>query len=216
MDSQSTEIIGRNYLVSQLVRDGLEVARPERDRGVDLIAYLHLDEAGGGFAATPILMKAATGGSFSIARKYEKFSRMLFAHVRRVHEPKHPAPMCSTTTRRCGWPSRRGGPPPTPGPTEAATTPRSHRRGCWVCSTLRHPPRRLEGQGPSGRPGTLTATGLSSLQLQGRTGATEGAWVQIISVRRADACCVCGAALSPGDRAGWDPAGRTITCTACL
>ena len=37
MDSQATEIVGRNYLVSQLVRDDLEVAKPERDRGVDLI-----------------------------------------------------------------------------------------------------------------------------------------------------------------------------------
>lgn len=89
MDSQSTEIIGRNYLVSQLVRDGLEVARPERDRGVDLIAYLDLDEAGGGFVATPIQMKAATKATFGIARKYEKFSRMLFAHVWRVHEPEY-------------------------------------------------------------------------------------------------------------------------------
>jgi hypothetical protein len=88
MDSQTTEIIGRNFLVSQLVRDGLEVARPERDRGVDLIAYLDLDEAGGGFVATPIQMKAATTGSFGIARKYEKFSRMLFAHIWRVHEPQ--------------------------------------------------------------------------------------------------------------------------------
>jgi hypothetical protein len=27
-----------------LVRDGLEVARPERDRGVDLITYLDLEK----------------------------------------------------------------------------------------------------------------------------------------------------------------------------
>ena len=87
MDSQTTEIIGRNYLVSQLARDGLEVARPERDRGVDLIAYLDLDEAGGGFVATPIQMKAATLRSFGIARKYEKFSRMLFAYVWQVQDP---------------------------------------------------------------------------------------------------------------------------------
>ncbi|MDQ2727934.1 MAG: hypothetical protein M3Y91_08760 [Actinomycetota bacterium] len=89
MDSQSTEIIGRNLLVSQLVRDGLEVARPERDRGVDLVAYLDLDEAGGGFVAVPIQMKAATKATFGIARKYEKFRGMLFAHLWRVHEPEH-------------------------------------------------------------------------------------------------------------------------------
>lgn len=89
MDGQTTEIIGRNLLVSQLVRDGLEVARPERDRGVDLIAYLDLDQAGGGFVATPIQMKAATKATFSIAKKYEKFSGMLFAHVWKAHEPQH-------------------------------------------------------------------------------------------------------------------------------
>jgi hypothetical protein len=41
VDSQTVEIIGRNFLVSQLVRDGVEVARPERDHGIDLIAYSH-------------------------------------------------------------------------------------------------------------------------------------------------------------------------------
>jgi len=87
MDTQAVEIVGRNHLISQLVTDGLEVARPERDRGVDLIAYLDLDETGGGFVACPIQMKAATTSSFGIDGKYEKFSRMLFAHVWHVSEP---------------------------------------------------------------------------------------------------------------------------------
>ncbi len=87
MDSQSVEIIGRNYLVSQLVGDGLEVARPERDRGVDLIAYLDLDETGGPFVACPIQMKAASNRSFSLERKYAKFSHLLLAYVWQVHEP---------------------------------------------------------------------------------------------------------------------------------
>ena len=86
-DTQSTEIIGRSYLISQLVRDGLEVARPERDRGVDLITYLDLDEAGGGFVACPIQLKAATSQSFGIASKYAKFDRMLFAYVWHLDEP---------------------------------------------------------------------------------------------------------------------------------
>jgi hypothetical protein len=64
------EIIGRNYLVSMVVSDGLEVARPERDRGVDLIAYLDLDEARR-FVACPIQMKAATTASFSLFSKYD-------------------------------------------------------------------------------------------------------------------------------------------------
>jgi len=87
MDNQTVEIIGRNYLISQLVRDGLEVARPERDRGVDLVAYLDLDEAGGGFVACPIQMKAATIRSFSLAKKYEKFHRLPFAYVWHVQVP---------------------------------------------------------------------------------------------------------------------------------
>jgi hypothetical protein len=86
-DSQTVEIIGRNFLVSLLARDGLEVARPERDRGVDLIAYLDLDESGGGFTACPIQMKAATNESFSLMRKYEKFPQLLLVHIWHVHEP---------------------------------------------------------------------------------------------------------------------------------
>lgn len=87
MDSQSVEVVGRSYLVSQLVADGVEVARPERDRGVDLIAYLDLDETGGGFVACPIQMKAAKDRSFSLDVKYAKFSRLLFAFVWRIGQP---------------------------------------------------------------------------------------------------------------------------------
>jgi hypothetical protein len=86
-DTQAVEIIGRNFLVAQLVRDGLEVARPERDRGVDLVAYLDLDEAGGGFVACPIQMKAATLRRFELSKKYERFSRLLFAYVWDVDDP---------------------------------------------------------------------------------------------------------------------------------
>ena len=87
MDGQTVEIIGRNYLVSMLVRDGLEVARPERDRGVDLIAYLDLEKTGGSFTACPIQMKAATRSSFSLFQKYTKFSRLLLAYVWHVQNP---------------------------------------------------------------------------------------------------------------------------------
>jgi hypothetical protein len=87
VETQQVEIIGRNYLVSALVRDGLEVARPERDRDLDLIAYLDLEEAGGRFVACPIQMKAATERSFSLDRKYERFPSLLFAFLWRVHVP---------------------------------------------------------------------------------------------------------------------------------
>ena len=86
MDSQTVEIIGRNYLVSLLVSDGLEVARPERDRGVDLIAYLDLDEAGR-FVACPIQMKTATTASFSLHRKYERIAQLLLVYVWYASDP---------------------------------------------------------------------------------------------------------------------------------
>jgi hypothetical protein len=69
-----------------LVVDGLEVARPERDRGVDLIAYLDLDEAGR-FVACPIQMKAATIASFSVFSKYERIAQLLLVHVWYANDP---------------------------------------------------------------------------------------------------------------------------------
>jgi hypothetical protein len=63
------ELAGRNWLASELLRAGLEVARPERDRGIDLIAYLDLDERVSSFLACPIQMKAATGALFQPVSK---------------------------------------------------------------------------------------------------------------------------------------------------
>lgn len=73
LDPQRIELIGRNLLVNALLRDGLEVARPERDRGIDLIAYVDrgpVGPSGRQFVARPIQMKAFTGRRFSIDRKY--------------------------------------------------------------------------------------------------------------------------------------------------
>lgn len=38
-DTGATEILGRTWFTAELVRAGIEVARPERDIGVDLVAY---------------------------------------------------------------------------------------------------------------------------------------------------------------------------------
>jgi hypothetical protein len=59
MDAQVIELAGRNWLASELQRAGIEVARPERDRGIDLIAYSDLDERVAKFVARPIQMKAS-------------------------------------------------------------------------------------------------------------------------------------------------------------
>lgn len=81
MDSQSVEIIGRSRLVEQLLLGGVEVALPARDRGIDLVAYLDLEEALAAFVACPIQMKAATGRSFSISAKYARFPNLIHAYV---------------------------------------------------------------------------------------------------------------------------------------
>jgi hypothetical protein len=81
VDTQLVELAGRNWLASELLRAGLEIARPERDRGIDLIAYLDLDQASGNFLACPIQMKAATGAVFSLYPKYAKFPRLILAYV---------------------------------------------------------------------------------------------------------------------------------------
>ena len=85
-DKNLVELTGRNWLASQLFRAGLEVARPERDRGIDLIAYLDMDDSGR-FIACPIQMKAASSAVFCLFPKYEKFADLLLAYVWNVDTP---------------------------------------------------------------------------------------------------------------------------------
>lgn len=86
-DPQLVELQGRNWLASELMRAGIEVARPERDRGVDLIAYVDLDARIGKFVACPIQMKAATRSVFSLYPKYAKFPGLLLAYVWNLGSP---------------------------------------------------------------------------------------------------------------------------------
>lgn len=76
-DSQLTEIAGKHLLISRLVAAGFEVAEPLRDRGIDLIVYRDQDK----FDSWPVQMKASTGESFSLDRKYRKFPNLLIAYV---------------------------------------------------------------------------------------------------------------------------------------
>lgn len=73
LDTQVVEIMGRNRLVNELLAAGIEVALPLRDRGIDLIAYIDIDDEIAQFTAIPIQMKASSGSQFTINRKYEKF-----------------------------------------------------------------------------------------------------------------------------------------------
>lgn len=86
MDAQSVEIIGRNQLIAQLLRAGVDVALPLRDRGLDLIAYVDTGEDVAEFRAVPIQMKASSGRGFGIHRKYDRFPSLLIAHVWDVHD----------------------------------------------------------------------------------------------------------------------------------
>jgi hypothetical protein len=84
-DTQLVELAGRNRLAGELQRAGIEVARPERDRGVDLLAYLDLEKA---FHARPIQMKASTGETFNVFPRYEKFPDLMLVYVWNVGQDK--------------------------------------------------------------------------------------------------------------------------------
>jgi hypothetical protein len=87
LDTQQVEIVGRNLLITRLVSSGLEVARPERDRGIDLIAYLDR-EPEGGFRAVPLQLKAASTRSVSADRKYERIPGLHVVFAWQVAEPR--------------------------------------------------------------------------------------------------------------------------------
>ncbi|HLV97679.1 MAG TPA: hypothetical protein VKT82_03285 [Ktedonobacterales bacterium] len=87
MDTQVIEILGRNRLVNELLQAGLEVARPERDRGIDLFAYADLSPTVQSFIARPIQMKAASGQGFSLATKYRRLPDLILAYVWHLATP---------------------------------------------------------------------------------------------------------------------------------
>ena len=70
-DSRRVELLGRNRLVDELLRDNLEVALPVRDHGIDLIAYA--DQSVAGYAARPIQLKAAWRQAFGMTGSTENF-----------------------------------------------------------------------------------------------------------------------------------------------
>src|SRR5271156_254779 len=82
-DTQIVELAGRNRLASELQRAGIEVARPERDHGIDLVAYLDRDS----FCARPIQMKAASRENFDIHRRYAQFPELMLVFVWDVEQP---------------------------------------------------------------------------------------------------------------------------------
>jgi hypothetical protein len=65
LDTQQTEIIGRNWLVNELLLAGYEVSIPLRDNGVDLIVGLPEFPW-----MLPLQLKTSTNRSIAIDKKY--------------------------------------------------------------------------------------------------------------------------------------------------
>lgn len=86
LDTQQVEIVGRNLLVSLFTSDGVEVAMPQRDRGIDVIAYQDLTDTGN-FVAVPVQLKAFSQRGFGVHKKYAKFPGLLIAYVWYASEP---------------------------------------------------------------------------------------------------------------------------------
>ncbi len=79
LDNQQIELVGRAALETELVRHGFEVARPHRDKGIDLLVFL--DEPAKPFAALPIQMKAYTGTTFGVWRKYGRMKGLVLVYI---------------------------------------------------------------------------------------------------------------------------------------
>lgn len=73
--------MGRNRLVNDLYRAGIEVSQPLRDRGIDVIAYFDLAIKDSKFQAVPIEIKASSTQAFSVNRKYAKISNLVIAYI---------------------------------------------------------------------------------------------------------------------------------------
>jgi hypothetical protein len=108
LDEGQVEIIGRHWLIRELLRAGLEAATPERDRGVDLIVYADHDGSGK-FVARPIQLKSASDSSFAVDRKYERIPELLLAYVWHVADTSKTCCYCLTypeaekVARRMRW-----------------------------------------------------------------------------------------------------------------
>jgi len=107
-DSQRVELLGRNRLIDELLRDNLEVALPIRDRGIDLIAYADRFENVSAYVARPIQMKAAWKQAFAIDRKYEKFPGLLIAYVWNLSSQNNAVTYAMTFSQSCSIAEKMG------------------------------------------------------------------------------------------------------------
>jgi hypothetical protein len=80
LDSQQVEILGRSLVKAALIEAQIEVATPERDNGIDLIAF-QWNTTQGIFHARPVQIKASSTFSFSIDKKYAKIPGLIMVFV---------------------------------------------------------------------------------------------------------------------------------------
>ena len=83
MDSQQIELVGTVTFEAELIRQGFEVAKPRRDRGIDLIIYT--DNPTEPFRAVPMQLKVSSDAAFSLDRKYAQFNRLVLVYVWHIH-----------------------------------------------------------------------------------------------------------------------------------
>lgn len=110
MNSQVTELVGRNYLTAQILSAGLEVALPMRDRGTDLIIYRDLPGGDTSFQCLPLQMKVATTECFAVDQKYAKFPGLILVYVWNVGSASEDHPTYAMTyadalliAEKMGW-----------------------------------------------------------------------------------------------------------------
>lgn len=77
MDTQNIEIIGECHLITQLVSAGIEVAKPLRDHGIDLLIYRDTEI----FKAIPLQIKTYRNQGFCVLEKYAQFPSLLMVYV---------------------------------------------------------------------------------------------------------------------------------------
>ena len=84
LDSQQIELFGRHRVIESMAKDGIEIAMPLRDRGVDFVAYDDQTT----YLACPVQLKIATNESFSIHDKYAAAARLMMCYVWNIHDAR--------------------------------------------------------------------------------------------------------------------------------
>jgi hypothetical protein len=79
MDKQQVELIGVGALTAALIREGFEIARPLRDRGVDLVVF---SDDSTRCSAIPLQVKTHSETGLQVFReKYTAFPGLVYAMV---------------------------------------------------------------------------------------------------------------------------------------